>query len=140
MLARQKLNFAVDALLLLVLCAITGTGLLVRYVLLPGREAWERYGSNRLFVWGMERHEWGAVHFVLGIAFAVLLVLHVALHWRMVVGIYRGLVRNRAARAALLWLFVCACVLLMLFPFAVGPQVRVGGRGRGGPARMGAAR
>ena len=96
---RAKLNLIIDALLLLCLAAIAGIGLLIKYVLVPGHQRWEIYGRNvSLFLWGLDRHQWGTIHFIIGLVFLSLLVLHVVLHWSMVVGVYRRLIPNRFAR------------------------------------------
>lgn len=59
---------------------LTATGVLVRYVLPPGSG---RYTS----VWGLNRHEWGDVHFWIAIGFLCVLAMHLFLHWRWVVSV-----------------------------------------------------
>ncbi len=73
---RNTLNFWIDLFTFVVLFAKIWTGLLVRYVLPPGQ------GRGRgLELWGLNRHEYGTVHFYLAIAMVVLVVIHVWLHW-----------------------------------------------------------
>ncbi|MHC4076764.1 MAG: DUF4405 domain-containing protein [Planctomycetota bacterium] len=61
---RAKLNLIIDALLLLCLAGIAGIGFLIKYVLVPGYQRWEIYGRNvSLFLWGLDRHQWGTIHF-----------------------------------------------------------------------------
>jgi len=84
---RNALNFVIDALTLLVLLAVVGTGLVLRYVLPPGGGG--RGGGPRLELWGLGRHDWGGVHFWLAVGLVGLLVVHVALHWKWVCGTVR---------------------------------------------------
>ncbi|MHC4115417.1 MAG: DUF4405 domain-containing protein [Planctomycetota bacterium] len=131
---RAKLNLIIDALLLLCLAGIAGIGFLIKYVLVPGYQRWEIYGRNvSLFLWGLDRHQWGTIHFIigLGLAFLALLVLHVVLHWQIVVGIYCGLIPNRFARWVIALILICITALLFSHPFFVKPEVWEQGRGRG---------
>lgn len=129
MIARQRLNFIIDALMLMLLCAIALPGLLVKFVLLPGREAWARYdGKVQLLLWGMERHEWGSLHLLLGGAFIAVLVVHIALHWNVLAGMQRGMIRSRGGRLVIGWLFIIACLIMLLFPLISRPEIREGVR------------
>lgn len=79
---RNMLNFLVDAVTLLTIFAMVATGLVIRFVLLPGTGG--RHGGRGLVLWGMGRHDWGDLHFWVSVALGVLLVIHVALHWSWV--------------------------------------------------------
>ena len=129
---KAKLNLIIDALLLLCLAAMAGIGLLIKYVLIPGFQRWEIYGRNvELFFWGMDRHQWGTIHLVLGLVFLALLVLHVILHWQMIVNIYRRLIPSRAARWLAAVVLAGVAIVLMGFWIYVKPDVREGGHGKG---------
>ncbi|MEW6356420.1 MAG: DUF4405 domain-containing protein [Planctomycetota bacterium] len=129
---RSKLNLIIDALLLLVLAAMAGMGLLMKYVLLPGFQRWEVYKKNvELYLWGMDRHEWGTIHLALGCVFLGLLVLHIALHWGAIVAIYRCLIPNRVVRVVVALVLVALVVLLATFSALIAPEVREVGRGGG---------
>ena len=133
---KAKINLIIDALLLLALGAIAGIGLLIKHVLVPGFRRWEIYGRNvELTFWGLDRHEWGTVHYAIGIAFALLLLLHVVLHWALVVAIGRKLIPHRLARCAAAAVLLAAAVALAVLPILAKPDVhdvRAGmGRGRG---------
>jgi hypothetical protein len=93
-------NFVVDSLILSIMLAMVGTGLVIRYVLPPGSGG--RGVGSGLVLWGLDRHDWGGLHFWLAVALVALLVLHVALHWRWVSGfVRRRLVGGaRAGRAS----------------------------------------
>ena len=129
---RAKLNLIIDALLLLCIAGIVGIGLLIKYVLVPGYQHWEIYGRNvSLFFWSLDRHQWGTIHFIVGLVFLALLVLHVVLHWSMIVSIYRKLIPNRFARWVAALILLGVTVLLFTFAYFVKPQVIEQGRGQG---------
>ena len=123
---RRAINFTVDAVAFGCFVVLTTTGVLMRYVLPPGSG---RFTS----VWGLDRHDWGALHFwIAAILFGVLAV-HVFLHWRWMVSIMRGTPREGSGlRVALGVLGVAAVVALAVAPL-VSPVESTGersGRGR----------
>jgi hypothetical protein len=62
---KSKLNLIIDALLLVCMAAITGIGLLMKNVLVPGYKRWDIYGRNvELYFWGLDRHQWGTERFI----------------------------------------------------------------------------
>lgn len=126
-----KLNLIIDALLLLCLASIAGIALLIKYVLVPGYQRWEIYGRNvGLFLWGMDRHQWGTIHFTIGVIFIALLVLHILLHWQMILGIYQKLVPNRIGRWVIAMILVVVTAFLFAFAYFVKPEVVEQGRGQ----------
>lgn len=74
---RNWLNLFVDGLTALGAFGLMLTGLLMYFVLPPGR-------GKRITLLELDRHDWGEVH--LWIAFGVmgLALLHIALHWQWV--------------------------------------------------------
>jgi len=130
---KAKINLILDALLLLALGAMSGIGLLIKNVLVPGFRRWDIYGRNvELTFWGLGRHEWGMIHYAIGIGFAVLVVLHVVLHWPMVVAMGRKLIGHRLARRVAAVLLLAAAVALALLPILAKPEVHEpAGRGHG---------
>jgi len=132
---KSKINLIIDALMLLCISAIGGIGLLIKFVLVPGYKRWEIYGENvELLFWRLGRHDWGTIHFAVGLLFLFLLIVHIVLHWAVIICIYRSLVGNRAARWVIAVALVCATAFLFAFSYFVRPQVL--GRGRGmGPGR-----
>lgn len=122
---KSKLNLVIDALLLLCIAAIAGIGLLMKYVLVPGYRRWEIYERNAdLFFWGLDRHEWGTIHLVIGFVFLTLLILHVVLHWGIIVGIYRKLIPNGFVRYVVTVVLICLTILLLTFSFFAKPEVQ----------------
>jgi hypothetical protein len=125
---KSKLNLIIDAVLLLVMAAMTGIGVLMKYVLIPGYARWATYGRNvELFFWGLDRHEWGTIHFVIGLVLIAGVVLHVVLHWEQVVAVYRKLIPDPLLRLMITVILICITVLLLAFPALVKPQVAEGG-------------
>ncbi|EDY84544.1 hypothetical protein VDG1235_4175 [Verrucomicrobiia bacterium DG1235] len=55
---------------------LLGSGLALETRLPPGSR-----GGHGLSMLGMTRHEWGELHFYVGLAMAALVLLHLALHW-----------------------------------------------------------
>ncbi len=132
--AKSKINLIIDALMLLCISAIGGIGLLIKFVLVPGYKRWEIYGENvELLFRGLDRHDWGTIHFAVGLLFLFLLIVHIVLHWTVIVSVYCLLVPNRAARWAIAAALVCVTVFLFTFSYLVRPEVL----GRGfGPAQF----
>lgn len=79
---RTSLNFAVDAATLAALFGMVGTGLVMRFVLLPGMGG----GEGRVELWGRGRHDWGDVHYYFSVALLAVLVVHLAMHWAWIWG------------------------------------------------------
>ncbi len=128
---KPKLNFYIDALMFLVLMAMAGLGFLMNYILLPGREAWAKYGRKvDLTWWGWDRHDWGDIHLYLGFVFLGLLGLHIFLHWGQVVGLFQRFV-PAPRRTLVILVFVMVALLLIYLPFLVSPEISELGRGMG---------
>jgi len=129
---KAKLNLVIDALLLLCIAAIAGIGLLIKYVLVPGYRRWQIYGRNvNLSFWGLDRHQWGTIHLVIGCVFLALLVLHIILHWEIIVGCSCNLLPNRLLRLTAALILMCIVIFLFIFPYFVKPDVWEQGQGQG---------
>lgn len=129
---KANVNLVIDAVMLLGMAGVTGIGLLMKYVLVPGYQRWGIYGRNvELSFWGLDRHEWGHIHFVIALVLVGLLILHIILHWGMIVSIYCRLITNRPARYVVAIVLVCLTALLVVVPLLVEPEVGEGGRGGG---------
>jgi hypothetical protein len=128
---KSKLNFITDALMFLVMMSMAGLGFLMKYVLVPGRERWVKYGRNvNLTLFGWDRHDWGDIHLDLGLIFLGLLVVHIILHWRQIVGFSQRYVPVER-RTLVLLVFVLLAVFLIYFPFLLSPEIGAPGRGMG---------
>lgn len=108
---RKSLNAIVDALGFVSFLFLTATGLLMHYIL-PA-------GSGRFVaLWGMDRHEWGAIHFWISIAFLSILALHLLLHWRWIVAVVKGLPTEESGyRVSIGVIALLALLVLAASPF-----------------------
>ena len=75
---RTTLNLIIDAIGFVGFVFLTATGVLVRYVLPPG-------SGHHTTLWGLDRHDWGGLHFWIAVGFFVVLALHLLFHWRWIV-------------------------------------------------------
>ena len=82
---KGKLNFIIDALMFLLMVAMTGLGFLMKYILVPGKDRPSKFGRQvDLYFMDLDRHEWGKIHLILGFVLLGLLVLHIVLHWKSI--------------------------------------------------------
>ena len=80
---RVSLNFIVDVVAFAGFVMLTTTGVLMRYILPPG-------SGHYSTIWGMDRHEWGGIHFWVSVLFFSILAFHLILHWRWIVSVVTG--------------------------------------------------
>jgi len=130
---KQKINFIIDAFLLLGGAALAGIGFLMKFVLLPGKERMAVYGRNvELTFLGLDRHDWGAVHLWIAYVLMILLALHLGLHLNWIVTmIKKWTLKSKAQRVAVVCFFVL-CLGLLLFAFVISPEVIPTGGGERG--------
>ncbi|MFC2151041.1 DUF4405 domain-containing protein [Bacteroidota bacterium] len=115
---KSKWNFVIDAIMFILMGIIAGLGLLIKYVLLPGTERWVKFGRNvDMTFWGFDRHDWGTIHFILGITLVVLLILHIILHWKVIICLYKNIIKRKAVRIACALSFTIITLFLICFPF-----------------------
>lgn len=115
------------------MAAIAGIGLLMKYILIPGHDRWIKYGGNvELYIFNMDRHEWGTIHLVIAFVLLGLLLLHIILHWELIVCLFRQLINNGPTRKLITTGFVFISVFLFLFAFFVKPEIGeiIQGQGR----------
>ena len=131
---KSKINFIIDVLMFIVMMAMGGIGFLMKFILVPGSEKWEIYGSNvDLFVWGWDRHQWGGLHLILGYILLGLLVLHIVFHWKQIKSMFKNLIHKKSLRIVLAFIFVIMGLLSFIFAFIVDVDVaftKQGERGR----------
>jgi len=129
---KPKLRFVVQGLMFLCLMALAGIGLLMEFVLIPGRETIAKYGRNvNLTFLGLNRHDWGEVHLYIALTFLSLLAVHLTLHWKKVVGLYEKMIPDPKRRNIIALAFLLVSVILIYFAFLVNPDVKEIGRGAG---------
>ena len=90
---RPQLNVLVDAVAFTAFAFLTTTGVLSRYVLPPGSG---RYAT----LWGLNRHGWGDIHFWVAVVLLGVLTLHLVLHWKWILHVFKGK-RSEASGARL---------------------------------------
>ncbi len=129
---KSKINLIIDAVLLVCMAAIAGIGLLMRNVLIPGYQRWDVYGRNvELYFWGLDRHQWGTVHFIISLVLIGLVILHIVLHWSMIMGIYRNLIKNARTRWITAIILLALTIALTFFSYAISPDIQEGGHREG---------
>ena len=120
---KTHINLIIDAIMFLVLMAISGLGLLMKYVLIPG---YKRVGLHEndvdYYFFGLSRHEWGDIHLWLAFLFLFLLVLHVILHWNMIICIFRQMISGKSLRISIASLIGVAGLFLLLSPLFLQPE------------------
>ena len=129
---RQKLNITIDIIMFLVMVALAVIGFIIRYILIPGSERWEKYGRNvDLTCWGLDRHEWGFIHLILGIVLVVLLVLHIVFHWAMIVCYIKRLLPKLFWRYTVVGGMIILSCIFIAAPFYLSPKTGEPIRGQG---------
>ena len=108
----------------LCMSAITGIGFLIKYTLISGQERWIVYNDNiELYFWGMDRHEWGTIHLIIGCILLGLLILHIVLHWNIIIRVYRKMFRRKLTTKFISILFITICALFIIVPFLINPKI-----------------
>lgn len=114
---RTRLNFIIDVVAFAGFVVMTTTGVLMRYVLPPG-------SGHHTTVWGLDRHEWGGLHFWIAVIFFSILTLHLLLHWRWIVSVVTGRPRQGSALRAGLGIVGFTAVTLLSMAPLVAPVER----------------
>lgn len=117
---KPTLNFIINALMFFCMSAITGIGLLIKYTLISGQEQISKYGRNdKLLLLGLNRHEWGEIHLIIGFILIGLLILHIILHWKVIKSVYERLCYKKPALKIFSIVFFTICFLFLILPFVV---------------------
>lgn len=109
---KVQINLFLNLLAYLILLFMIATGLLMEYILLPGSR-----GGRGLLVFGMNRHQWGDIHFYFSIAFIVAMALHLYLHWSWVLSTFRRFITAKRLTGLIALLVVS--ILIVASPFLV---------------------
>jgi len=121
---KSKFNIIIDLIMLLLMMSIAGIGFLMKYVLVPGFKRNVLYGNNvELEFLGKTHHQWGTIHLILSIALLALLLLHIILHWKMIVSISKRMIPIRIIRIVFFGLILTMGLFLIIFPLLVKPEV-----------------
>lgn len=107
---RPVVNALLDLTAALLVIGVAATGLVLQLVLPPG--------SGRVWVlWSLARHDWAAVHAYTSLALIGVLVVHVGLHWKWVVGILKKRLGRRGVSPGVLATAVVGGVVLFFAAF-----------------------
>lgn len=124
---RTTLNAVVDGLAFAGFVLLVATGVLMRWTLPPG-------SGRHVTVWGLDRHDWGALHFWVSVALLVALAVHLVLHWRWIATVAsRGDGRERSRLRVGLGLVALAALLALAVAPFLSPVEQAPRHDRGGP-------
>ncbi len=87
---KTVINFWLDALMLVQFLAIGIVAVIVQFVFPPG------VAARGWTLWGMSYGQWCSLQFALLCVFALLVLMHVMLHWTWVCGVAARQLLNRA--------------------------------------------
>lgn len=123
---RSTINFIIDTIAFVCFMFLTSTGILIRYILPKGN-------GSYLTIWGMDRHEWGGIHFWVAIIFLAMILIHIMLHWSWIIAIIKGKVEKRAD----IRLIVVIVAFLTMLVISVAPLIVPASGNREGGGRRG---
>lgn len=109
---RYTITLLVDSVSFVGFVLLTSTGVLLHYLLPPG-------SGRSSSIWGLNRHEWGDIHFYIAIIFFGVLSVHLFLHWRAILNLVKGPSAGEPKLRLALGLVGLITVLLL----AIGPLV-----------------
>lgn len=123
---KAKLNIVIDTIMLILMMAVAGLGFLIKFVLLPGFKTKAMYGQNiELTFLNLDRHQWGSIHLLLSIILVSLIILHIILHWNMIVCIYKKLFPKRPVRVIFSTGIIFTGIFFAVSPFLVEPSQQI---------------
>ena len=105
---KTSLNAAVDAVAFAGFLFLTSTGVILHFLLPPKSGEWR-------VLWGLNRHEWGAIHFYISLVLLAVLALHIALHWKWILSVVKGRAKEHSGARLLLGLFAFICLIAIAF-------------------------
>ena len=122
---RSAVILLVDVVSFISFVFLASTGVLLHYLLPPGSGKWSS-------VWGLNRHEWGDIHFTISVLFFCVLLLHLILHWRVLLNIVRGRSREGSLLRLALGVVGLLVVSLLVFSLMISPTNVENSSDRGG--------
>ncbi len=122
---RSDLNLLIDSVAFCGFVLLTSSGVLMRYLLPPG-------SGRSATIWGMDRHEWGDLHFWISMLFLLILSTHLFLHWRAIVSLVtKRPGKDSMPRAGLGMVGVIALLALALAPLVTPVEQQSANAGPG---------
>ncbi len=129
---KSILNFTINASMTLCMSAIIGVGFLIKYTLISGQERWDVYGRNiELYLFGMDRHQWGMLHLILAFVLLALLLLHIVFHWKIITNVYKKIIKEPVTKKVVALVFIMLCALMIVIPFFIQPEIESIKKGKG---------
>jgi hypothetical protein len=120
---KSKLNLSIDIIMFMLLISVAGIGFLMKYVIVSGKERNIIYGNNvDLEFLGLTRHQWGTIHLTLSIIFLVLLILHIILHWKIIICLFSRLIPAVSIRFGIALFLALFCLIILISPFFIVPE------------------
>ncbi|SMF15072.1 protein of unknown function [Alteromonadaceae bacterium Bs31] len=80
---KVKINFITDIIAFICFVFLLSTGVIMKYQLPPRSGGW-------LNIWGLNRHDWGDIHFYLAMVFLSVIAFHLIMHWKWIVSLVAG--------------------------------------------------
>ncbi len=122
---KGKINLIIDIIMFFLMMMIAGIGFMIKYVLVSGykRNTIFKADVDLLFL-GLDRHQWGTIHLILGFLLLFLLFFHIVLHWPMVKSIYKRMIPGKKSRQVLAYMFLFFSILFGIGPLLIQPEVR----------------
>jgi hypothetical protein len=130
MVRKANLNFIVDSLAFVAFLFLTATGVIMHFLLPPG-------SGHHTTIWTWDRHDWGAFHFWVSVAFLASLALHLILHWKWILNMIRGKKRDGSGVRAGLGLIGTLALIAIAFAPALSPVKKGATTEHGNPLRKG---
>ncbi|MFA5817850.1 MAG: DUF4405 domain-containing protein [Bacteroidales bacterium] len=120
---KSKLNLSIDIVMFILLLAMAGIGFLMKYVVVSGEVRNVIYGNQvDLEFFGLTRHQWGSIHLTLSIIFLSLLVLHIILHWDIIVSVFKRMFPAGYIRYGIVGLICIFGAIALISPFILEPE------------------
>jgi hypothetical protein len=116
---RTWVNFVIDTVAFVAFVLLTTTGVLMRYLLPPG-------SGHYTTIWGLDRHEWGGIHFWISVVLVAVLATHLVFHGRWIVSVVTGRSRRESSglRAGLGVVGLVAVIALAMAPLVTSVEKR----------------
>lgn len=128
---QPQLNFLIDILAFIAFVLLVSTGVLMHWILPAGT-------GRSLSVWGMNRHDWGDIHFWTSMSFLGFMSIHVLLHWKWILAMVRGKDAEQSGRRLIYGIVaLVGLLLIVMMPFFA--PVEQAGKERGGRQESGMA-
>jgi len=119
----SRLYLIVDLGMALFLLLSVGAGLILKFVfiLTPAKATiFGTLANSRLL--GMTKHNWGQIHFAFTLAFISILLLHIILHWKTAVTLFKKSFTSLLGRTIIIGVFIILFLVLIVGPFLIAPR------------------